>query len=146
MPDYCYIIPLTIVFQENFNGWMQKYKQKIKNAPKMEVFPHLWPPRFFVKNRALSLLYPYGALTSCKKLEKTDEWSLRSSKRDRRTDKRTDRHTDRQRRLQRTLWANQGSKMRVVCHVKSGANINIYAERNVTTLQELCPRIHDMPP
>ena len=23
------------------------------------------------------MLYPYGALTSCKKLEKTNEWSLR---------------------------------------------------------------------
>ena len=35
------------------------------------------PQRFFFKNRALSLLYPYGALTSCKQLEKTNERSLR---------------------------------------------------------------------
>ena len=42
------------------------WTKNIKNAPKMGVFPHLWPPRFFLKNRALSLLYPYGALTSCK--------------------------------------------------------------------------------
>ena len=49
------------------------------------------PPRFFFKNRALSLLCPYGALTSCKKLEKTNEQSLRYLK----TDGRTDTHTDR---------------------------------------------------
>jgi len=40
------------------------------------------PPRFFFKNRALSLLYPYGALTSCKKLEKSLERSLRYLKTD----------------------------------------------------------------
>ena len=44
------------------------------------------PPRFFFKNRALSLLYPYGALTSCKKLEKSLERSLRYLKTDGRTD------------------------------------------------------------
>ena len=53
------------------------------------VFPHLWPPGFFFKNRALSLLYPYGALTSCKKLEKSLERSLRYSKTDGPTDQRT---------------------------------------------------------
>ena len=52
------------------------------------------PPRFFFKNRALSLLYPYGALTSRKKLEKTNERSLRHSKADgRTTDQRTDQQT-----------------------------------------------------
>ena len=47
---------------------------------------------FFFNNRALSLLYPYGALTSCKKLEKTNERSLRYLKTDygpRTTDGRT---------------------------------------------------------
>ena len=43
-------------------------------------------PRFFFKNLALSLLYPYGALTSCKKLEKTNEQSPKYLK--------TIRHTD----------------------------------------------------
>ena len=47
------------------------------------------PPRFFFKNRALSLLYPYGALTSCKKLEKNNQRSLRYLKTDGRTDRRT---------------------------------------------------------
>ena len=46
-------------------------------------------PRFFLKNQALSLLYPYGALTSCKKLEKTYELSLRYLKTDEHTDGRT---------------------------------------------------------
>ena len=40
--------------------------------------------RFFFKNRAPSLLYPYGALTSCKKLEKNNERSLRYLKTDKR--------------------------------------------------------------
>ena len=43
--------------------------KNIKNAWKMGIFP------LFCKNRALSLLYPYSALTSCKKLEKTNEQS-----------------------------------------------------------------------
>ena len=35
-----------------------------KKTSKMGVIPHLRPHDFFFKNRALSLLYPYGALTS----------------------------------------------------------------------------------
>ena len=48
----------------------------------MGGFPHLRPPTIFFKNRALSLLHPYGALTSCKKLEKSLEQSLRYLKAD----------------------------------------------------------------
>ena len=44
---------------------------------------------FFFKNLALSLLYPYRALTSCKILEKTDELSLEYLKTDQKTDGRT---------------------------------------------------------
>ena len=48
---------------------MQRYGQKTsKIPPKWGFFPIRDPPRFFFKNRALSLLYPHGALTSCKKL------------------------------------------------------------------------------
>ena len=69
------------------------WTKNIKNAPKMGFFPICDPPRFFFKNRALSLLYPYGALTSCKKLEKSLERSLRYLKTDGRTkDGRTDGH------------------------------------------------------
>ena len=64
---------------ENFNDLMPKYGKKYKNAPKMWAFPHSWPPRFFFKIRALSLLYHYGALTSCKRLEKTNKRSLRKT-------------------------------------------------------------------
>ena len=53
------------------------WTKNTKNGPKMGVYPHLRPPTtFFFTNRTLSLLYPYDALTSCKKLEKTNERSL----------------------------------------------------------------------
>ena len=52
--------------------------------------PFVTPQDFFSKNRALSLLYPYGALTSCKRLEQTNERSLRYLK----TDTQTHGHTD----------------------------------------------------
>ena len=77
---------------ETFNDWMQRYGQKTsKIPPKWGFSPICDPPRFFFKNQALSLLYPYGALTSCKKLEKTNERSLRYLKTDHgRTNGRTD--------------------------------------------------------
>ena len=44
-------------------------------------------PKIFFKNRDLLLLYAYGALTSCKKLEKNNERSpLKHLKTDRKTD------------------------------------------------------------
>ena len=55
---------------------------------KQWVFPPFATTTIFFKNRALSLLYPYGALTSCKKLEKFLERSLRYSKTDGRMDNR----------------------------------------------------------
>ena len=67
---------------------MKKYGQKISKIPPKWGFSAMCgPPRFFFKNRALSLLYPYGALTSCKNLEKTNEQSLRYLKTDTHTDK-----------------------------------------------------------
>ena len=56
---------------------MQRYGQKTsKISPKWGFSPICDPPlRFFFKNWPLSLLYPYGALTSCKKLEKNNERS-----------------------------------------------------------------------
>ena len=58
------------IILENSNDWMKRYGQK---CPKNGGLPYLRPPRFFFKNLALSLLYPYGALTSCKKLEKNEQ-------------------------------------------------------------------------
>ena len=64
--------------------------------PKWGFSPICDPQRFFFKIRALSLFYPYGAFTSCKKLEKNNERSLIYLKMDQWT-------TDyRQRRLLRT--------------------------------------------
>ena len=63
--------------------------KKHQKCPKNWVFPHLWPQIFFFKNLALSLLYTYGALTSCKKLEKNNERSPRYLK----TDGQTHTHT-----------------------------------------------------
>ena len=40
-------------------------------------FPSFVTPKIFFKNRALLLLYPYDALTSCKKNRKTNERSTR---------------------------------------------------------------------
>ena len=51
---------------------MDKKQQK---CPKNKGLPLFVTPKIFSKNRALTLLYPYGALTSCKKLEKTNERS-----------------------------------------------------------------------
>ena len=90
---------------------MQRYGQKTSKIPQKWGFsPICDPPRFFFKNRALSLLYPYGALTSCKKLEKTNEQSLRYLK----TDGHTDGRTDGQGRLLRTPSGKPGVQNVVV--------------------------------
>ena len=62
---------------------MHGYGQKTSKIPQKWGFPlFVTPPRLFFKNRALTLLYTYGAVTSCKKLEKTNERSLRDLKTD----------------------------------------------------------------
>ena len=58
--------------------------KKHQKYPQNDGFPPFVTPRFFSKI-GLSLLYPYGALTLCKKLEKTNERSLRYPKMDGRT-------------------------------------------------------------
>ena len=60
--------------------------KKLQKCPKNGGFPPFATPQiFFFKNRALSLLYPYGEQTSCKKLEKSIERSLRYLKTDQQT-------------------------------------------------------------
>ena len=59
---------------------LQKYPQKWGLSPICD------PQDFFSKIR-LSLFYPYGALTSCRKLEKTNGQSPRYLKMDGRTDR-----------------------------------------------------------
>ena len=56
--------------------------KKLKKYQKTGSSPIFEPQRFFFKIRALSFLYPYGAVTSCKKLEQTNEQSLRYLKTD----------------------------------------------------------------
>ena len=55
--------------------------------------PYLTPQDLIFKDLALSLLYTYGSLTSCTKLEKTDGPSLRYFKTDRLTDRLMDGQT-----------------------------------------------------
>ena len=81
-------------------------KKHQKCPKKMAVFPHLRPPKIFIKNRALSLLYNYGALTSCKKLEKNNERTLRYLKTETHTDTQTQTH--RHKRLLRTPSGKPG--------------------------------------
>ena len=71
-----------IMYKEFQKLLMNGCRENIKNAPKMGVSPISDTPRFLFKNRALSLLYPYGSLNSCKKLEKTNDQSLRYLKTD----------------------------------------------------------------
>ena len=86
IPDITYM-----KFQEILmTGCRGSNKKTLKMPPKWVFFPICDPQDFFFKNRALSLLYPYGALTSCKKLEKTNELSLRYLKTDGRIDHRGD--------------------------------------------------------
>ena len=56
----------------------KKHQKYLKNGS----LPPFVTPKIFFKNQALSLLYPYGALTLCKKLEKTNELFLRYLKTD----------------------------------------------------------------
>ena len=85
---------MYIKFQKILMTGYRYMDKKHKKYSQNGVSPICDPPRFFFKNRALSLLYPYGALTSCKKLEKINEQSLRYLKTDTRTDGRTDTQMD----------------------------------------------------
>ena len=62
--------------------------KKLQKYPKNGGLPQFETPKgVFLKNRALTLLYPYAALISCKKkLKKNYELSLRYSKTDQQTD------------------------------------------------------------
>ena len=68
--------------------------KKHQNYPQNEFFSPFLTPNIVFKNRALSLLYPYDAQTSCKRLEKTDGRSLRYLKTDRLTNRQTEGPTD----------------------------------------------------
>ena len=61
---------MSMKFQELLMTGCRDMDKKHQQYPQNGVFPQFVTP--FFKNRALSLLYPYGAVTSCKKLEKTN--------------------------------------------------------------------------
>ena len=82
---------------------MQRYGQKTSKIPsKWEFSPICDPLRFFFR---VSLLYPFGDVTSCKKLEKK-QWVVSKIFKDRLTDW----LTDRQGRLLWTPSCNHGPK------------------------------------
>ena len=60
--------------------------KKHQKSPRNGGFPPFVTPRFFFKIGLLSLLNPYGALTLCKKVEKTNEQSLTYLHKDGHTD------------------------------------------------------------
>ena len=78
------------------------------------------------KNRALSLLYPYGALTICKKLENTRELSLRYLK----TDTHTDTHG--QGRLLRTPSGKPGESVYPPRVLTVTLKVSLEKNRNVS--------------
>ena len=82
----------------------------IKNAPKLGFSPFVTPKIFFQKSGSVTFVSLWY-LTSCKKIEKTNELSLRYSKTDH-WPQTTDRPlTDRQGRLLRTPRINPWSKI-----------------------------------
>ena len=62
---------------KSFEPFLRYGQKTSKMNQKWGFSPVCDPQRFFFKNQALSLLYPYGALTSCKTLEKTNGQSLK---------------------------------------------------------------------
>ena len=63
---------MYVKFKKHLMTGCRDMDKKPQKLPKNGDFPPFVTPQdFFFKNLALSLLYPYGALTSCKKLEKT---------------------------------------------------------------------------
>ena len=64
---------MYVKFQKLLMTGCRDMDKKHQKCPKNGVFPPFVTPQDFFKNQALSLLYPDGALTSCKKLEKTNK-------------------------------------------------------------------------
>ena len=77
-------------FQKILMTGCRDMDKKHQKCPPKGGFPQFVTPKIIFKNLALSLLYPYCALTSCKKLEKTNVRSLRYLKTDGRTHGQTD--------------------------------------------------------
>ena len=50
--------------------------KKHEKCPQNVYFPQFVTPKIFFKNRALSLLFDYEALSSCKKLQNYKKWTV----------------------------------------------------------------------
>ena len=98
--------------------------KKHQKYPKNGGFPPFVTPRFFFKNRALSLLHPYSAQTSCMILEKTNGRSLSYLKTDRRTNGRP------QAVVHRTPSDKLGSKMKNLDFLAFYQNLNKFKRIN----------------
>ena len=63
--------------------------KNIKNAPKMEVFPHLWLPKILFQKSGSVIFVPLWWPNLMQKTRKTNKRSLRYLKTDGHTDGRT---------------------------------------------------------
>ena len=82
-----------IKFQNILRTGCKDIEKNFKNTPKWG-FPSIVTPKIFKIKIGLCHFNPYGALTSCKQLEKTNGRSLRCLKMDRRTNRPMDGSTD----------------------------------------------------
>ena len=64
--------------EKNNDSILRNYWKSLFSVRFGPVLPQFARTRFFLENRALSLLSTYGALTSCKKSEKTNDSILRN--------------------------------------------------------------------
>ena len=64
-------------FQKLLMTGCRDMDKKHQKCPENGGFPPFLTPQVFFQKSGSVTLYPYGTLTSCKKIEKTNELSLR---------------------------------------------------------------------
>ena len=97
---------------EHYNDWIERYGQKSTKMPQRWNSSPIYDPKILFTNRAMSILYPYDALTSCK-IQKKLMSCLRDIQRqtDKRTDQRPNKRTDQPTNMADylgPLWINWG--------------------------------------
>ena len=117
---------MYMTFQEILMTGGRDIDKNNKNAPWLGLFPHMWPQKSFFKNRALSLSHSYGALSSYKKLGKTNWPSLRYFQTDQRTNGPTDRPQTGKSDYIGPLWINQRYRYRTGFSVFNQFEIYIF--------------------
>ena len=73
---------MYVKFQKSLMTGCRDMDKKHQKCPQNGWFSPFVTQQVFFQNRALSLLYLYGILTSCKQLEKNNEQSLRYLEKD----------------------------------------------------------------